>query len=214
MQSSSLQGFKCFLFTPLEAGEVMASCEAQLLRQKIISGPFTVAPKLKAESEGILQDIRRIEKAVVVEDQFLNRKDIGLLDKALARRDQQKLVKHKRNLENRLNRRQQIINGKGLPLDVTPDDELSDGGYSSVKEFKDRETLPHRYRIKRSRFRENYPSLFDYPNEIPKHHTVDRLVTVEQEELNKRIIKKSKKPKLKVNQRKKKVVNKSHHNYQ
>ena len=27
---------------------------------------------LKAESEGILQDIRRIEQAVVVEDQFLN----------------------------------------------------------------------------------------------------------------------------------------------
>ena len=98
-------------------------------------------------------------------------------------------MKHKRNLENRLNRRQQIIKGKGLPLDVTPDDELSDGGYSSIEEFKDRETLPHRYRIKRSRFRENYPSLFDYPNEIPKHHTVDRLVTVEQEELNKRIVK-------------------------
>ena len=61
--------------------------------------------KLKAESEGILQDIRRIEQAVVVEDQFLNRKDIGLLDKALARRYQQKLVKHKRNLENRLFRK-------------------------------------------------------------------------------------------------------------
>ena len=72
---------------------------------------------------------------------------------------------------------------------MTPDDELSDGGYSSIEEFKDRETLPHRYRIKRSRFRENYPSLFDYPNEIPKHHTVNRLVTVEQEELNKRIVK-------------------------
>ena len=42
--------------------------------------------------------------------------------------------------------------------------------------------------IKRSRFRENYPSLFDYPNEIPKHHTVDRLATDEQEELNKRIV--------------------------
>ena len=61
--------------------------------------------KLKVESEGILQDIRRIEKAVVVEDQFITRKDIGLLDKALARRYQQKLVKHKRNLENRLSRR-------------------------------------------------------------------------------------------------------------
>ena len=42
-----------------------------------------------------------------------------------------------------------------------------------------------------------------------KHHTVDRLVTVEQEELNKRIVKTgAKKPKLKVNQRKKRVVNK------
>ena len=52
--------------------------------------------KLKVESEGILQDIRRIKQAVVVEDQFLNRKDIGLLDKVLARRYQQKLVKHKK----------------------------------------------------------------------------------------------------------------------
>ena len=153
--------------------------------------------KLKAESEGILQDIRRIEKAVVVEDQFVNRKDIGLLDKTLARRYQQKLVKHKRNLENRLNRRQQIIKGKGLSLDVTPDDELSDGGYSSIEEFKDRETPPHRYRIKRGRFRENYPSLFDYPNEIPKHHTVDRLVADEQEELNKRIVKQEQETKTK-----------------
>ena len=99
------------------------------------------------------------------------------------------MVKHKRNLENRLNRRQQIIKGKGLSLDVTPDDELSDGRYSSLEEFKDRETLPHRYKIKRSRFRENYPRLFDYPNEIPKHHTVDRLAADEQKELNKRRVK-------------------------
>ena len=88
-----------------------------------------------------------------------------------------------------MSRRQQIIKGKGLPLDVTPDDELFDGGYSSIEEFKDRETLPHRYKIKRSRFRENYPSLFNYPNEIPKHHRVDRLAANEQEELNKRIVK-------------------------
>ena len=72
---------------------------------------------------------------------------------------------------------------------MTPDDELSDGRYSSLEEFKNRETLPHRYKIKRSRFRENYPSLFHYPNEIPKHHTVDRLAANEQEELNKRIVK-------------------------
>ena len=72
---------------------------------------------------------------------------------------------------------------------MTPDDELSDGGYSSIEEFKDKETLPHRYKIKRSRFRENDPSLFDYPNEIPKHHTVDRLPANEQEELNRRLVK-------------------------
>ena len=87
-----------------------------------------------------------------------------------------------------MNRRQQIIKGKGLPLDVTPDDELSDGGYSSMEEFKDKGTLPHRYKIKRSRFREAYPSLLDYPKEIPTHHTVDKLPADEQEELNKRIV--------------------------
>ena len=176
----------------LEIDEVAREIKEQILireQQQQKTDRTKEINRLKVESEGILQDIRRIEQAVVIEDQFLNRKDIGLLDKALARRYQQKLVKHKRNLENRLSRRQQIIKGKGLPLDVTPDDELSDGGYSSLEEFKNKETLPHRYKIKRSRFRENYPSLFDYPNEIPKHHTVDRLAADEQEELNKRIVK-------------------------
>ena len=64
------------------------------------------------------------------------------MDKALARRYRQKLVKHKRNLENRLNRRQRIIKGKELPLDVTADNELSDGGYSSIEEFKDKKLYP------------------------------------------------------------------------
>ena len=37
---------------PLEAGEVMASCEAQLLKQKVISKPFTT----KQITEGALWD--------------------------------------------------------------------------------------------------------------------------------------------------------------
>ena len=41
-----------FLFTPMEAGEVMASCEARLLKQTIISGPFIA----KEIAEGALQD--------------------------------------------------------------------------------------------------------------------------------------------------------------
>ena len=36
----------------MKAGEVMASCEARLLKQKIISGPFTA----KEIAEGALQD--------------------------------------------------------------------------------------------------------------------------------------------------------------
>ena len=35
------------------------------------------------------------------------------------------------------------MKGKGLSLDIAPDEELSDGGYSSVEEFKDKETLFH-----------------------------------------------------------------------
>ena len=35
-----IQGFEWFLYTPMEAGEVMASCEARLLKAKTISRPF------------------------------------------------------------------------------------------------------------------------------------------------------------------------------
>ena len=64
----------------------------------------------------------------------------------------------------RLQRRKEVVNGKGISLDVAPDEELSDGGYSSIEEFKDKETLPHKCRIKKNRFRETYPSLFEYPH--------------------------------------------------
>ena len=46
------QGFKQFLYTPMEVGEVMASCEARLLKAKTISWPFTA----KEIAEGALQE--------------------------------------------------------------------------------------------------------------------------------------------------------------
>ena len=46
------QGFKRFLYTPMEAGEVMASCEARLLKAKTISRPFTA----KEIAEGALRE--------------------------------------------------------------------------------------------------------------------------------------------------------------
>ena len=46
------QGFKHFLYTLMEAGEVMASCEARLLKAKTISQPFTA----KEIAEGALRE--------------------------------------------------------------------------------------------------------------------------------------------------------------
>ena len=148
--------------------------------------------KHKEEIKGIVHDIKRVDKVIEKEDRFLNRPEVLALDKALARRYQHKLSRHKRTLENRLQRRKEVVKGKGLSLEVAPDEELSDGGYSSIEEFQDKETLPHRYRIKKNRFREPYPSLFEYPHQIPTHHTVVNLEDTEQQELKDRIEAKAK----------------------
>ena len=52
--------------------------------------------------------------------------------------------------------------------------------------------MPHRHRIKKNRFREPYPSLFEYPHQIPTHHTVVNLDNTEQQELQERIEAKAK----------------------
>ena len=143
--------------------------------------------KHKEEIKGIVYDIKRVDKAIEKEDEFLNRPEILALDKALARRYQHKLSRHKRTLENRLQRRKEIVKGKGLSLEIAPDEELSDGGYSSIEELQNKETLPHRYKIKKTRLREPYPSLFEYPHQIPIHHTVGNLGDTEQQELKARI---------------------------
>ena len=149
--------------------------------------------KHKEEIKGIVYDIKRVDKAIEKEDKlFLNRPEVLALDKALARRYQHKLSRHKRALENRLKRRKEVVKGKGLSLEVSLDEELSDGGYSSIEELKDKETLPHRHRIKKNRFREPYPSLFEYPHQIPTHHTVVKLDDTEQQELKDRIEAKAK----------------------
>ena len=102
------------------------------------------------------------------------------------------MSRHRIILENRLQRRKEVVKGKGLSLDVAPDEELSDGGYSSIEEFQDKETLPHRHRIKKNRLRKPYPSLFEYTHQIPTHHTVVNLVDTEQQEFQQRIEAKAK----------------------
>ena len=103
-----------------------------------------------------------------------------------------------------MQRRKEVVKSKELSLDVVPDEELSDGGYSSIEEIKDKEILPHRYRIKKNRFREPYPSLFEYPHQIPTHHKVVNLDDDEQQGLQQRIEAKAKQEKEKKVQAKKK----------
>ena len=86
------------------------------------------------------------------------------------------MSRHRRIFKNKLQRRKEVVKGKGLSLDVA-----HDGGSSSIEEFQDKETLPQRHRIKKNRFREPYPSLFEYPHQIPTHHTVVNLDKAEQE---------------------------------
>ena len=51
--------------------------------------------KHKEEIIGIVYDIKRVDKAIEKEDKFLNRPEVLALDKALARRYQHKLSRHK-----------------------------------------------------------------------------------------------------------------------
>ena len=143
--------------------------------------------KHKEEIKGIVYDIKRVDKAIEKEDKFIGRPEVLALDKALARKYQHKLSRHRRILENRLQRRKEVVKSKGLSLDAVPDEKLSDSGYSSIEEFQDKETLPHRHRKKKNRFREPYPSLFEYPHQIPTHHTVVNLDKAEQQEFQQRI---------------------------
>ena len=159
----------------------------------------------KEVTKGIAYDIKRVDKAIEEEDNYIGRPEVLALDKALARRYQHKLARHRRVLENRLHRRREIVKGEGLSLDVTTDEELSDGSYSSIEEFQDKETLPQRHRIKRSRFREPYPCLFEYPHQVPTHHTVDDLPADELQELGKIIEAKAKQEKGKKGKAKKKT---------
>ena len=104
-----------------------------------------------------------------------------------------------------LHRRKEIVKGGGLSLDVAPDEELSDGGCSSIEEFQDKETLPQKHSINRNRFREPYPNLFECPHQIPTHHTVDNLPVEEQQKLQRRIEAKAKQEKGKKGKAKKKT---------
>ena len=70
--------------------------------------------KLKEVIRGIAYDTKRVDQAIEEEDNLIDRSEVLALDKALARRYQHKLARHRRVLENRLHRRREIVKVKDL----------------------------------------------------------------------------------------------------
>ena len=66
---------------------------------------------------------------------------------AYLQRDLKKFQCHTNLLERRRARRYKIYRKEKPPIEVESDSEYSDGGYSTVEDLKDKEYLPHRYKL-------------------------------------------------------------------
>ena len=77
---------------------------------------------------------------------------------AYLQRDLKKFQYHTNLIERRRARRYKIYRKEKPPIEVEPDSEYSDGGYSSVEDLKDKEYLPHRYKLTRSANRVPHPN--------------------------------------------------------
>ena len=69
---------------------------------------------------------------------------------AYLQRDLKKYQYHTNLLERRRARRYKICRKDKPPIEVESDTECSDGGYSTAEDLKDKECLPHRYKLTRS----------------------------------------------------------------
>ena len=73
-------------------------------------------------------------------------------------RDLKKYQYHTNLLERRRARGYKICRKEKPPIEVESDTEYSDGGYSTAEDLKDKECLPHRYKLTRSVERVPHPS--------------------------------------------------------
>ena len=80
------------------------------------------------------------------------------LSLALLQRDLKKYQYHTSLLEKRRVRKYRIFRKERPPIEEVSDTEYSDVGYSSAEDLKDKECLPHRYKLTRSAKRVPHPS--------------------------------------------------------
>ena len=77
---------------------------------------------------------------------------------AYLQRDLKKYQYHINLLERRRARRYKIYRKEKPPIEVESDSEYSDGGYSTAEDLKDKEYLPHRYKLTRNANRVPHPN--------------------------------------------------------
>ena len=116
--------------------------------------------KAKVEYNRIKEDIERSRLIVATLKQQVRKSPHHITETSLAylQRDLKKYQYHTNLLERRKARRYKICRNKKPPTDVDSDTENSDGGYSTAEDLKDKEYLPHRYKLTRSANRVLHPN--------------------------------------------------------
>ena len=129
--------------------------------------------KAKSEYNRIKEDIDRCKLIVATLKQQIKKPLHHITELYLAhlQRDLKKYQYHTSLLEKRRVRRYRVFRKERPPIEEVSDTEYSDGGYSSAEDLKDKECLPHRYKLTRSAKRVPHPSQPTPQPEIETHHT-------------------------------------------
>ena len=116
--------------------------------------------KAKLEYKRIKEDIDRSRLIVATLKQQVKKPPHHITEVSLVylQRDLKKYQYHANLLERRRARRYKICRKEKPPIEVESDTEYSDGGYSTAGDLKDKEYLPHRYKLTRSADRVPHPN--------------------------------------------------------
>ena len=108
--------------------------------------------KAKSEYNRIKEDIDRCKLIVATLKQQIKKPPHHITELSLAhlQRDLKKYQYHLSLLEKRRVRRCRVYRKERPPVEEVSDTEYSDGGYSSAEDLKNKECLPHRYKLTRS----------------------------------------------------------------
>ena len=108
--------------------------------------------KAKSEYNRIKEDIDRCKLIVATLKQQIKKPPHHITELSLAhlQRSLKKYQYHLSLLEKRRVRRYRVYRKERPPVEEVSDTEYSDGGYSSAEDLKNKECLPHRYKLTRS----------------------------------------------------------------